>query len=71
MKRGKVTLTKEEAEELFHTIDNEGFGYYLTNYGPDINLLVKLGFDKEELTKLIQNLSQLENATYELEELME
>lgn len=29
----KIKLSQEEAEQLFGEIDNEGFGYWVENYG--------------------------------------
>lgn len=41
----KIILSQEEAEQLFAEIDNEGFGYWVENYGykgeedPDLQYL--------------------------------
>lgn len=67
MERTKTTISKREAEDLFYQIDNEGLGYYLTDYGPDIQLLSKLGFKQTDLEDLLSKLNQLKEACNELE----
>lgn len=50
-----------------YKVDNEGFGYYMTDYGPDKDLLVKLGFSLFDINNLIENLTQLQAAIQALE----
>jgi hypothetical protein len=43
----KIKLSEEQAEQLFAEIDNQGFGYWIENYGyygeedPDLVILCK------------------------------
>ncbi len=41
----EIKLSEEEAEQLFAEIDNQGFGYWVENYGYD-------GEEDPELVKL-------------------
>ena len=54
--------TKSELTDLLDKVQNEGFGYYILDYGPDLSLLSRMGFDKKELTHAITLLREVQNA---------
>jgi len=72
MKKNKfmnIKVTEEEAEQLFGEIDNQGFGYWLENYGykgndKELERLCKEG-NYENVKEYIDNIDQLEK-TYEV-----
>lgn len=67
MKRdiSKCIISKEKREDLFYKVDNEGFGYYMTQYGPDLDVIAKLGFDEKQLSDLCDLMSEVEEAISE------
>ena len=54
----KIKLSEEEAEQLFGEIDNEGFGYWVENYG----------YDGEEDPELVQLCKEARAAMEKLRE---
>lgn len=64
----KKTITHEEHEELYFKVDNEGFEYYMLHYGPDIDLICKLGFEKEKVLECLELLRDIESAIYSFDE---
>ena len=46
-------LSDKEHYELFQKVDNEGFDYYMLYYGPELDLIERLGFDKKEVKNAI------------------
>lgn len=61
-------LTRKEHGELFAKVDSEGFGYYMLQYGPDIDAIERLGFDRKEVERAIEVLSAVENEIMKGEE---
>lgn len=61
-------LTKQEKLDLYHKVDNEGFGYYMFSYGPDLKLMERMGYDKKELEAAIKLLSSVEEDIMSFEE---
>lgn len=57
-------ITKKEHANLYSNVENEGFGYYMFQYGPDIKTICKLGFDEKELKAAIKLLSSVEEEIY-------
>ncbi len=51
---------KQDLEDLACKIDMEGFGYYMMEYGPNLDLIEKLGFDKQEVQKAIDLFIKIE-----------
>lgn len=39
--------------QLYCKVERHGFGYYMINYGPDLDLLQEMGFDKKKVKKAI------------------
>jgi hypothetical protein len=62
-------VTKKEKVQLFGMVDNEGFGYYMLDYGPDLKLLERLGFNRNEVEKAIKLLSDIQELIVSFEEL--
>ena len=54
----EIKLSQEEAEDLFAEIDNEGFGYWVEEYG----------YDGEEDPELVQLCQQAKAAMKKLRE---
>jgi hypothetical protein len=54
----EIKLSKEEAEQLFGEIDNQGFGYWVENYG----------YDGEEDPELVSLCTQADIAMSHLRE---
>ena len=59
----EINLSKEEAEQLFAEIDNEGFGYWVEHYGykgeedPDLQYLCEdAKAAMKKLNKYINNI---------------
>lgn len=67
----KSKLSKKECAALYYKVESEGFGYYLFDYGPDIEVISKLGFDKEKVIEAIKLLRQVQEKIYEAEEYAE
>ncbi len=64
-------LSRKKHVELWVHVENEGFGYYMLYYGPDMEALVKLGFNAkkiEEAIKLFKNIEAKINEAQEFEE---
>lgn len=60
MKKKKLKpLTKKEHYDLFCKVDSEGFDYYLMYYGPDLDLIERLGFDRDRLLEVVDFLRVL------------
>jgi hypothetical protein len=57
----EIKLSEEEAEQLFGEIDNEGFGYWVENYG----------YDGEEDPELVQLCKEARAAMENLREHIE
>lgn len=55
-------LTKKERGELYCKVDSEGFGYYMLQYGPDLEAIERLGYDRKEVEKAIELLSAIETS---------
>lgn len=51
---------KQVLGDLWAKVDSEGFGYYMLHYGPDLNLIASLGFNKEEVEKAIKLFKAIE-----------
>lgn len=64
-------LSKKELGELFSKVDSEGFGYYMIDYGPDLEALERLGFNKSEVEKAIKLMSEIQDKIMEGEEYAE
>lgn len=58
-------ITKQEHFDLWSKVDNEGFGYYMMYYGPDFELIEKLGFNKVEVEKAIELFKSIEDKIQE------
>lgn len=54
----EIKLSEEEAEQLFGEIDNEGFGYWVENYG----------YDEEEDPELVELCKEAKAAMSKLRE---
>lgn len=67
----KAEPTKEELIDLFYKVDDEGFGYYMFCYGPDWDLIERMGFDISVLKASVKELKKLEVAIQELEEIVD
>jgi hypothetical protein len=52
----KIKLSQEEAEQLFGEIDNQGFGYWIENYG----------YNGEEDPELVQLCKEADEAMSKL-----
>ena len=60
-------LSKRERADLWYAVDNEGFGYYMLHYGPDLNAIERLGFDLKEVEAAIEVFRKVETAIHNLE----
>lgn len=61
MKKQKLKpLSKQEHAELWSKVDSEGFGYYMLQYGPDMDAIERLGFNRKEVEIAINTLSRVE-----------
>jgi len=58
---------KQQLGDLWCRIDNEGFGYYMLHYSPNLDLIANLGFNKEELQKAIRLFKTIETKINECE----
>lgn len=58
----KKKPTKQELADLWCKVDNEGFGYYMLQYGPDLDLLERMGFDSKKIKEAIETFSEIEQA---------
>jgi hypothetical protein len=54
----EIKLSEEEAEQLFYEIDNQGFGYWVENYG----------YDEEEDPELVELCKEAKAAMSKLRE---
>lgn len=70
MSKKQTKPTKRELADLWCKVDNEGFGYYMLYYGPDWELIGRMGFDVEVLKKACDELRKLGSAISDLEELV-
>lgn len=61
----KKQLSKREHFELWAKVDSEGFGYYMFDYGPDLDAIERLGFDRKELEAAISLLSRVQDKVME------
>lgn len=57
-------LTNVEYYEFAQKVDNEGFFYYMAHYGPDWDVIKKLGFKKKEVKAAIDLLKDLESKSF-------
>lgn len=64
-------LSKKAHGDLWATVDNEGFGYYMLDYGPDLKAIEKLGFNRQELQKAIEMFKNIRSKINEGEEFYE
>lgn len=52
--------TKKELADLWYKVDSEGFGYYMLDYGPDWDLIGRIGFDVEKVKSACALLEELQ-----------
>lgn len=64
-------VSNKELAELWVKVDSEGFGYYMMHYGPDMDLIERLGFDKSEVQAAIDLFEKIEEKINEGEEFAE
>jgi hypothetical protein len=64
-------LTHRELIDLWAQVENEGFGYYMMYYGPDLNAIEKLGFDRLAVIQAIKLFKDIEKEINKAEELMD
>lgn len=60
-----MKLSKIKHNELANKVEYEGFWYYMTEYGPDLKSISKLGFSKDDVEDAIELLSRVEMAIIE------
>lgn len=65
VKKKLKPLSQSEHAELAAKVDHEGFHYYMTNYGPDMDAIARLGFDVKEVEMAVDLLDRLESKIYE------
>jgi hypothetical protein len=70
-KKLKKPTDKELYELWVQACENEGFGYYMLDYGPDLDLIEKIGFDREEIEAAIHLFRKLQEKIMSFEELGE
>jgi len=63
-------LTKQEQIDLWSKVDAEGFGYYMLDYGPDLGLIERMGYNKQEVEKAIKLFSAIQYDIMSFEELV-
>lgn len=68
MKTKIKPLTKQEWGDLFAKVDSEGFGYYMLSYGPDLESIERLGFDRKAVEAACDLLGRVETKIMEGEE---
>lgn len=61
-------ITKKEHEDLAAKVENEGFGYYMLDYGPDLTLIERMGFDRKKLDEALVLLGQVKDAIDDCEQ---
>ena len=64
-------LSKKEHRDLFDRVDQEGFAYYMLHYGPDLDAIERLGFNKEEVEAAIKLFDAIEEKINEGQDLDE
>lgn len=67
----KKNVTDNEKVNLWQSVNSEGFGYYMLQYGPDLNLIERLGYSRDELDKAITLFSKIEREIMSFENLIE
>lgn len=60
--------SKKELADLWCHVDNEGFGYYMLQYGPDLALIERMGFDRKQVEAAIKLFSAIEDKIMEGEQ---
>lgn len=61
----KNKLSKQEHADLADKVDVEGFGYYMLSYGPDLDAIERLGFDRKKVEDAIELMNEIEIAINE------
>lgn len=64
-------LSKKKHAELWAHVDNEGFGYYMLHYGPDLKAIEALGFPQDQVKAAIELFEKIEAKINEAEEFAE
>lgn len=59
--------TNEELKDLWYAVEGEGFGYYMLDYGPDLDLIERMGYNREELDAALALLGQLQDEIRDIE----
>ena len=67
----KKKPSKKDLAQLWCSVENEGFGYYMLQYGPDLDLIERMGFDRKELEAAIKLMSAVEEAIDDCEQYVE
>jgi len=63
--------TKAELIDIWYRVESEGFGYYMMYYGPDLELLERMGFDKQKIKEAIKLFAEIKEKISEGEKLAE
>lgn len=66
--KSKKPLSKKELADLWCKVDSEGFGYYMLFYGPDLDAIERLGFNRSEVESAIKILKDISEKISEGEE---
>lgn len=53
-------VTDKERVNLWNVVENEGFGYYMLYYGPDLKLIERMGFNRKEVKAAIKLFSAIQ-----------
>lgn len=70
MKR-KNNLTDQEKRQIWAHVDNEGFGYYMMHWGPDLNAIERMGFNRKKVEAAIKLFEEIESEIDTYEELFD
>lgn len=62
----KRKINQTDLIDFANGVDNEGIGYYMIHWGPDLDVIENLGFDREEVENAIQLFREIESKAEEL-----
>lgn len=62
-------LSDREKLDLWGAVDWEGFGYYMLHYGPDMDAIERMGFDRKKVEEACLLLKEIETEIMSYEEI--
>lgn len=58
--------TIQELQDLAAKVESEGFGYYMLQYGPDLDLIERMGYNRKQIEDAIALFEKLDNEIQEV-----